>query len=441
MKKTENISKLISLILMVTPLIIFPFSINGDYFYLPKLIFVGILFLFMVLIHILSPERKKIKLDLITKLIILYFIFVIISTIFSVDPMESVFGARKREEGLITIFLYLGLFLFTKTYYKFDKKHLYGFFITSILVCIYGFLQFFGLDFIPRDIIRNAPIWNDRIFSTIGNPNFLGSYLILSLPVSMYIYLKNNKKYILFINVLLFSILIITRTRSAWLAFIFILFMFLIYVKKNPKFFRSFVVLISVFTISFVILNINKDQEYLSRFKSIKEDVNLIKEKTINQKEKDLSYLRAGSSRIYVWEKSFELILERPLFGYGLEKLKKVIIEKYYFEMIDTFGGIQPFDRAHNEYLHIAVSTGLPSLFCYLLFLFLSLKKGFQRLKKEKYYFPILVAICAYLIQAFFNISVVSVAYIYWIFLGLLVNEKILEKDENKIVSKHLEKQ
>lgn len=35
---------------------------------------------------------------------------------------------------------------------------------------------------------------------------------------------------------------------------------------------------------------------------------------------------------------------------------------------------------------------------------------------------PLLCSVIGYLVQAFFNISVVSVAYVYWIALGMLSN-------------------
>jgi len=36
---------------------------------------------------------------------------------------------------------------------------------------------------------------------------------------------------------------------------------------------------------------------------------------------------------------------------------------------------------------------------------------------------PLFSAILGYLVQAFFNISVVSVAYVFWVFLGLLAGD------------------
>ena len=80
----------------------------------------------------------------------------------------------------------------------------------------------------------------------------------------------------------------------------------------------------------------------------------------------------------------------------------------------------QTVDRAHNEYLHIAAVTGIPALICYLLMLFLITINNIKFIFKDKIQTALLFGVLGYLIQAFFNISVVSVAPIFWILLGLL---------------------
>jgi putative inorganic carbon (HCO3(-)) transporter len=84
--------------------------------------------------------------------------------------------------------------------------------------------------------------------------------------------------------------------------------------------------------------------------------------------------------------------------------------------MQSVMGRLMTIDKAHNEYLNIAVSAGIPSLIAYLTLVFVVLKNS---VSKEKNL--LLAVIIAYLVQAFFNISVVSVAFLFWILLGRLV--------------------
>jgi putative inorganic carbon (HCO3(-)) transporter len=104
-------------------------------------------------------------------------------------------------------------------------------------------------------------------------------------------------------------------------------------------------------------------------------------------------------------------------------------------------------DKAHNEYLQIAITTGIPTLFFYLLFIFFIIKKNIKYIRdnnlkdnKKKTdsntdynLFEVSTAlffgITAYWIQATFNISIVSVAPIYWGLTGL--NLAIISIDNN----------
>ena len=88
--------------------------------------------------------------------------------------------------------------------------------------------------------------------------------------------------------------------------------------------------------------------------------------------------------------------------------------------MIEFWGEVRYPDKAHNEYLHIAVTTGIPSLLVYLTLIAQIVLKGLFRLKNCKIMLLLLSSVIGYMTAAFFIISVVSVAYVYWIFLGLL---------------------
>jgi len=62
---------------------------------------------------------------------------------------------------------------------------------------------------------------------------------------------------------------------------------------------------------------------------------------------------------------------------------------------------------------HIAVTTGIPSLIVYLSLVTKVLRVGFTRLRENDTYCPFVASVLGYLVQAFFNISVVSVAYMF----------------------------
>jgi putative inorganic carbon (HCO3(-)) transporter len=75
-------------------------------------------------------------------------------------------------------------------------------------------------------------------------------------------------------------------------------------------------------------------------------------------------------------------------------------------------------DKAHNEYLHMAAVTGIPSLLIYLFLIVLIFWRNIPLMLKDKSKIIVGLAVIGYLIQAFSNISVIAVAPIFWIILG-----------------------
>ena len=80
-------------------------------------------------------------------------------------------------------------------------------------------------------------------------------------------------------------------------------------------------------------------------------------------------------------------------------------------------------DKAHDEYLQILVTMGIFSLISYICMHFLIIKEGIKNtLKQHEIYY--LLPVIGYIVQAQFNISVIEVAPIFYIALGLLINRK-----------------
>ena len=120
-------------------------------------------------------------------------------------------------------------------------------------------------------------------------------------------------------------------------------------------------------------------------------------------------------------ERSFYLIKLHPLLGIGPDIMAKKQTGDIDHPELFT----DAIDRSYNEYLYIAATRGIPSLIVYLALLCLTLVRLFKGLKefagdKTKWFRPaLLTAITAYLIQAFFSISAVTVAPFFWLLLGL----------------------
>jgi len=423
MRNSNTIKFILAITLILVPIVIIPGF--DDFFYYPKILMVYVLILFMLGIHIIAQNKNEVRIDRLLLVLLIFITLVVVSTLFSNNLIDAILGKYRREEGLLAIISYTSLFIFAKIYYKEKRIYFIWIGISALIVSLYGISQYFGFDPIPRDEIRL--LWYGRPFSTMGNPNFLGTYLVLMLPLPLFRFLRESKYIFLIISSIIYLCLLLTFTRSALLAFAVIMSFTLFYVVKRKYLWEKYLVLLLVFFSITVFVNEESNGRLYGRFLSIGNDAQVLL-------DREEGYEQAGANRVYIWLRTIELIKESPWVGYGLENLESVFIEKYSDEMMEIYGKVYLVDRAHNEYLHIAVSSGIPALIAYLIFILLCLKKGFELTKKDIRYLPYLTAVSAYLVQAFFNISVVSVAYIFWIFLGVITNENVFEEEDSTIL-------
>ena len=94
-------------------------------------------------------------------------------------------------------------------------------------------------------------------------------------------------------------------------------------------------------------------------------------------------------------------------------------------------------DKAHNEYIHILVTQGVPSLINYLTLLILTASRTVKNIIKENapekralawIFLGIFIAYCA---QALFNSSVNYVVIYFWLVIGLLAPRNVIKVNKS----------
>lgn len=416
--KLDNVAKVtVILALSVIPAVFVPLGGTTDHFYLPKVAAMIVLVLSFLAVLAINKIRFKdiVQKDRINISLFIYFILLAASVYAAENKVFAIIGVPGRWEGLVTITLYMFLFITARLYLVPDEGLFKIILVTAIIVSIYGILQTMNFDPFPRDVLREN--WSKRAFSTMGNPNFLGSYIVLIIPTSIYFYIIKKNITGLTAYAILFYCLLSTGTRGAWLgtiasimAFAAIHYMYFRYSKGE---FTRYIILLVITILLLALYNFNTEGAFIDRFLSIARDAN---EFLTKGDRADYS----GANRGFIWKRVAELIKKRPLAGYGIENLGEAFKKYYTQDMIELWNEVRYLDKAHNEYLHIAVTSGIPSLLVYLTFISQIILKGLFRLKNCKTALLILSSVIGYMTAAFFNISVVSVAYVYWIFLGLL---------------------
>lgn len=114
MRNSNTIRLLLHSVLVIVPLILLPYS--ADYFYYPKILVVYVLVLLMIGVQLLSSNRRSLRLDQFSYLLLLLLVLSVVSTLFSENPIMAIWGKFRRQEGLYTIVTYALLFLFTRAY-------------------------------------------------------------------------------------------------------------------------------------------------------------------------------------------------------------------------------------------------------------------------------------------------------------------------------------
>lgn len=385
------------IIIAIVPLIITPYG--KDVFNNMKLaIVISSTILFILIDVIISKSSYKFsKLD---SWITSYAVVLLLSTLLSINLKFSVFGIPRSSEGFISLLSYVFIFLiFYKNYKLISFKTIELVFIASAIISFIGILQIYHIN--PLLNTPNNEFLNN-ITSTIGQRNFVGTYCTLLLSISIGIFImKGFKRYAVY-SIMLFALMLGSVTRSSWIAFAFYSIVLLYFALKNKK--VNVKKLIAVFIIciaAFAVINQTNHGLFSVRAKEIVHDAKNIDEDT------------SGSTRIYIWKKTVPMLFDRPLLGSGP----------------DTFGilynsGEKPkykilFDKAHNEYLQIALTEGIPTLLLYLAIVLYILRSLYRGRNKSFINVILLCSITGYLIQAFFNISFISVAPIYWAILGI----------------------
>lgn len=126
--------------------------------------------------------RSWFKAPLVLPTVLLVLIY-IVSTIFSLSPLVSLWGSYQRLQGTYSALSYILIFALLagnlRTREQADRL-VTTIIVTSIPVSLYGIVQRYGLDPLPW-----AGDVTIRVASTMGNAIFVASYLIMVMPLTM----------------------------------------------------------------------------------------------------------------------------------------------------------------------------------------------------------------------------------------------------------------
>lgn len=349
-----------------------------------------------------------------------------ISIFFSFNWEQSLFGSYERQQGWLSylfyfswsVLLYLNLLwpkigktvISRQELFSRIKRILKVICASASLVALYGILQIMNIDFLTWP---EPPYLTGRTLSTFGQPNFLASFLLLIIPVVIYLAYEAKNFIWRFVYLLLASAQLIclffTSSRGGLVALMMAVALFILYLVLTS---RLSLRIKSALVVGAIMLGLL--------------GVAFLELVTPGRIKASLD-LSGGSlaARVFFFQAASEAALDKPLFGYGLENSSEVFI-KYYERDWGVFGTVSSnTDRVHNLILDIILTTGFFGLLLFTLWYYHFFRLGWQGIKhEEKEVKNLLIALflgaLAYVFSLLFSFTIVGGEIYFWTFFALL---------------------
>lgn len=422
---------------------------NSELFELPKMFFVWLMTVIIIgvwLIRCVAQRKLIFRRTILDIPLILFLISQSLSLFVSIDIHTSLWGYYGRfNGGLLSLIAYSVLYwAFVSNMNILSTIYSLRFLLASgLLVVLWGIPAHFGYD--PTCFLitgnLNVACWSEnfkpeaRIFSTLGQPNWLAAWLVGLIPLTLTFALKpkpsNNNSillvtYYLLLTILFLSALIFTGSRSGLLGFIVALLVSIfgfIWVKKKHFSIR---VVMGILVIGSIIVATtplsNRIVNPIISCTSILLSNNYSLPSTEVTPSSDI--------RCIVWKGAINIAKTYPWLGTGPETFAYSYYRFKPQEHSLTSEWNLLYNKAHNEYLGFAANTGAIGLINYLALILCSLillgktiskQIPMQKLKIGNLPIALLAGYISILITNFFGFSVVAVNLQFFLYPAIAV--------------------
>lgn len=372
------------------PLILVP--ITSEIFEFNKIILVYIavsIIAFLWVAKMIDRKKFVFRRTILDIPLIVFLVSQILTTIISIDRITSIFGYYSRfNGGLLSIFSFIILyFAYNANMTAKRTKKCILFLISSLcLVSVYGVLEHFGID-------KNLWVQDvqNRVFSTLGQPNWLAAVLTAVIPLTWALSLesgiKNQKSKIsitkikwFFLSSLFFLTLLYTKSRSGLIGFLVAdLFFWLLTIitslnEKDLKkvVLKSFLILNSLFLILISVIG-SPWTPSLFQISNLKKgspaDSPRAEAVDLSKAGPALEVGGTASSEIrkIVWKGALNIFKANPFLGSGVETFaySYFLYRPVEHNLVSEWDYL--YNKAHNEYLNYLATTGGVGLTSYLI--------------------------------------------------------------------------
>jgi O-antigen ligase len=365
-------------------------------------------------------------------LFLLIFIFIAgLADLLGVNPYKSFWSNYERMEGYITLLHLTLYFMIVKSVLRSERDWKVLFTIFVIVASLVSLIAFV----LPDSSVLSPEFgdeYRSRLYSTIGSPPFLASYLLLAVFFGLILFFaahKKNFRYLYFLPITLNLVVIyFSRSRGALVAAGISLLLgsvvFFFHKMKNADYLRirkTGVACLIIAGIMLLVILLFADGDFikqdrtLSRFTSLQAD-------------------QALKTRLTAWKMAWNGIKERPILGWGQENF----IGIYTVNQLPVFNGHVMVDRAHNILIDWLVNAGFLGMLSYLMVLGYAMYAAWSSYKVRKritrpVFITLFTALAVYFIQ---NLVTFDTINTYMLFFALLAYIDYLDKGNSASVSR-----
>jgi O-antigen ligase len=338
----------------------------------------------------------------------------VLATIVGADPRLSALPNSTRGEGLADYFVYVPAALAAARMTRTEVREILAVLLgAAAVVGAIGVVQYYGYD---------ATVWlgsrglnyGIHSWSTLANPDFLGGYGALVLPVGVAMAaaapLPRQWWGYAGASILVFAALLASQTRSAWAATALAAAILLWRLPRAARVYRRLAALALAFAAVTAIMIVTQPGISLTGRA----------ESALNPSDSSMQ------GKIWIWEHVLPMIRQRPVLGWGFSAVLGHIpglgTPSYYA----VFGHQAVFiDVAHNEILQVAVNVGLLGLAAYLWIWATALggllRAGTPGSPVRGEAAGLLAGLVAYFVWMLFLWNHIGDANVFWVLIGLAV--------------------
>lgn len=328
-----------------------------------------------------------------------FFVTQILATVFSIDVHTSIFGYYGRfNGGLVSIAAYIILcaaYISNMTVKSGGEirahieKLLKISLLASIVVMVWGLPSKFGYDLSCLMFTGHLDVacWTEqfkptvRIFSTLGQPNWFGTYLVIHFFLGIYFFFKakiEKERYLYALYLLSTMIFILfTRSRSSLFALIVCIGLFAGYLwmrkKSTLKHICKTHIIPFIAIVALPLMLVGSGIPSLDTYIKVTSWPSSLMKHTSDPSKptepsisKNIVITDSGTIRKIVWQGAFGLGMAYPLFGTGPETFAYSYSFLRPIQHNDTSEWDFVYNKAHNEFFNYLATTGFIGLAGYV---------------------------------------------------------------------------